>query len=401
MDNESVKKISTSLRLLLKPRIVRSGNKEYLYDKCRKKEVKATPEERVRQAVLNYFHLTKLVPVHNMRTEVSMKQYGYIGRNDRADILILRPDRNKVLAVIECKAAHITISEDVISQALRYAKALNSEYAFATNGKYLVSYAFDKKRGYVAVKCPGTYRKMCRSFENHLPQVQTVYERTDLKNLENIKYIRKHFYDYIGEATPNQMLPFIANLCDGLRDIHTHLEPHEYSGFSLIDDIGVKTLEIAVPGGGKFNNNNYRVFKVKDAAGQSFEIGMAVARYGSAKGDKTMLAIAVNDGIKCHHALQLVCDHNLIIEEENNNICYEIIHNGKINVGRKGSAKISEVLDYVKNNNPSLVGRDAKVHLAKFHSGELISVKSPDFVFLFERLVNYVLLLEKFREQKL
>lgn len=111
------------------------------------KKVVLTPEERVRQSVVSYFRWILRTPLRYMQTEVSMKRYGYTSRKDRADLLILRPDGNTILAVIECKAAHVEISEEVIGQMLRYAKALNTEYAFATNGHDFFAYGFQRKKG--------------------------------------------------------------------------------------------------------------------------------------------------------------------------------------------------------------------------------------------------------------
>ena len=121
-------------------------NRKYVYDKSRKKEVAATPEEKVRQAVVAYFRWILHTPIRYIQTEISMKRYGYIGNKDRADIIVLRPDGETVLAVIECKADYVEISKDVIAQMLRYAETLNAEFAFSTNGKKLVSYGFDKNR---------------------------------------------------------------------------------------------------------------------------------------------------------------------------------------------------------------------------------------------------------------
>ena len=314
--------------------------------------------------------------------------------------MILRPDGNTILAVIECKAAHVEISEEVIGQMLRYAKALNTEYAFATNGHDFFAYGFQRKKGYLPVECPGSYREMCLSCENPVPQSQTIGMRSDLHKLNDIKFIRRTYYDYIGGQTRDELLPFIANLCDGLRDISECLKPEEYSGFFLEQDLGIRTMEIVVPGGARFNNNNYRVFKTKDKSGQSFKVGLAVSVYGGEKNEKTMLAVAVDNGKRCHHALQLILDTNTIISSDEAGIYYELTHNGKINVGRRGCAKISEVMEYVKRENPSLASADGRIHFGRIHGDELLFVTSAEFAEVFDRLISYVLILEKFREFK-
>ena len=394
------KKKNVLLRFIPSPKTYVSEGKEYVYDRCRQKKVVLTPEERVRQSVVSYFRWILRTPLRYMQTEVSMKRYGYTSRKDRADLLILRPDGNTILAVIECKAAHVEISEEVIGQMLRYAKALNTEYAFATNGHDFFAYGFQRKKGYLPVECPGSYREMCLSCENPVPQSQTIGMRSDLHKLNDIKFIRRTYYDYIGGQTRDELLPFIANLCDGLRDISECLKPEEYSGFFLEQDLGIRTMEIVVPGGARFNNNNYRVFKTKDKSGQSFKVGLAVSVYGGEKNEKTMLAVVVDNGKRCHHALQLILDTNTIISSDEAGIYYELTHNGKINVGRRGCAKISEVMEYVKRENPSLASADGRIHFGRIHGDELLFVTSAEFAEVFDRLISYVLILEKFREFK-
>lgn len=401
MHYSSLRKIFEALRLFPLPEAYESGGRQYIYDQCRRKSVMATPEEKIRQLVVHYLRRVLHTPIRCMQTEVSLRRYGYTNRNDRADIIILRPDGETVLAVIECKAPQVPIGEGVINQTLRYAKALNAEYAFAANGSELAVYGFDKRKGYVPIKAPGSYGKMCRSFNNAVPQIRTIDERPALQKLNSIKFVRKYYDDYIGRQTDDKLLPFIANLCDGLRDISVRMKPAPYSYFTLKEDLGVRTMEITVPGGGTFNNNNYRMFKVKNSDGEEFAVGLAVSVYGGAGSEKTMIAAAVDNGSRCHHALQLILDTNVRISNDNIGIYYEITHSGKINVGRRGCARNSETVNFVKNEMPSLIGTDGRIHLGKIHDGELISSASREFVELFDCLVSYVLILEKFRAVKL
>lgn len=375
--------------------------KKCLYDKCRKKYIAKTPEEVVRQSVVRYFRWILHTPLRNMQTEVSMKRYGYLGRKDRADILLLRPDCHTILAVIECKAAGIPIDDKVIDQLLRYANALNTEYAFATNGTVLKVYRFSRKDGYIETECPISYKEMCQSYCNETPQVMTLYTRAALEQLHNLKYIRKNYDDYLGRQSNYQSLPFLANLCDGLRDISVFLSPAQYQLFSLEKDYGIRTIKIGVPGGGNFNNNNYRVFSIRDKEEHTYKCGLAVSVYEGSSEEKTMLAIAVDDGNRCHHALQLILDTNIEMSKSGEKQCYKIYHSGKINVGRKGRAKVKEVLDYVEERMPALIDKKTgRIYLGKFYSHELIYVTSKGFVSFFENIISYVLILEEFRRMK-
>lgn len=398
MNELYTKNISKFLKFLPTAKIINVDGKQYFFDKCRKKNILATPEEYVRQSIISYFRWLLRTPICYMQTEVSMKRYGYTSRKDRADILILRPDGKTILAVIECKAEHVEINEEVISQMLRYANALNTEYAFATNGKILISYQYDKKKGYMPVACPLSYRKMCCSYANNTPQVMAIAKRKELKDLEDLKYVRKNYDTCIGRQTRKELLPFLANLSDGLQDIHFILPAEDYTEFTLLKDLGVRTMEITTPGGSF--NSNYRVFSVKSKEGKIYKIGISVSVYGIEPKERTMLAIAVDNGEKCHHALQLIFDTNTIIAKDKQGTYFEISHKGKINVGRKGSAKIDEVLEFVRKEMPLLIGEDLRIHLGKIHNTDLIVVTSPEFKNFFDRIISYTLILEDFRYRK-
>lgn len=362
------------------------------------KVYKKTPEEIVRQSVIRYFRWKLHTPLKTIQTEVSMKRYGYLNRKDRVDILLLRPDYHTILAVIECKAVGIPVDEKVIDQLLRYADALNTEYAFATNGTVLRVYRFKQKDGYVETECPVSYKEMCQSYCNETPQVMTLYSRANLEQLHNLKYIRKNYDKYLGRQSNDQYLPFFANLCDSLRDISVSLNPTLYQLFSLEEDYGIRTMKIVVPGGEKFNNDNYRVFAITDKGNHFYKYGFAVSVYRGASEEKTMLVVSVDDGHRCHHALQLILDTNIEITQSNKKQCFKIYHSGKINVGRKGKAKVKEVLDYVEENMPSLIDKsNSQIYLGKFYDHELIYVTSKEFVHFFENLISYVLILEEFR----
>lgn len=102
-----------------------------VWDPLRKKEVPATPEEKVRQWFIYELMHTVGVPVQLMNSEVAFS----FGQKDyRADILIY--DRKGCpLAVVECKRDTVRIGPEVIRQAMRYNAVLDVRYIFVTNGK--------------------------------------------------------------------------------------------------------------------------------------------------------------------------------------------------------------------------------------------------------------------------
>lgn len=109
---------------------------ELIWDPLRKKEVAATPEERVRQWFIVQLRDAFGVPEHMMNSEVGFK---FGAKSWRADILVY--DRaGKPLAVVECKRPDVALDAHVIEQAMRYNSVLGVRFLFVTNGKMTYLY---------------------------------------------------------------------------------------------------------------------------------------------------------------------------------------------------------------------------------------------------------------------
>lgn len=101
-----------------------------VYDKYRRKYVKLTPEEHVRQFFLSYLsnvlcYPTGLTSVEHLVVINRLKQ--------RADIVCFDKTLRPYL-IVECKAPTIAITKEVFMQALRYNMQLGVRYVVVTNG---------------------------------------------------------------------------------------------------------------------------------------------------------------------------------------------------------------------------------------------------------------------------
>lgn len=105
-------------------------NKRYIFDVVRKKDILLTPEEWVRQHCLQYLIQEKNYPLSLINVEKKLKVYG---RDKRYDIIVYTP-QGEVTLLVECKAPHITIDQDVFDQIARYNLSANSQYLMVTNG---------------------------------------------------------------------------------------------------------------------------------------------------------------------------------------------------------------------------------------------------------------------------
>lgn len=114
---------------------------EQIWDPLRKRNVTATPEERVRQWFILQLKEAFKVPGHLMMSEVGFR---FGGKPYRADIIVY--DRNaSPLAVVECKRPDVALDAAVVEQAMRYNAVLGVKFLMLTNGN--LTYIYTLKEG--------------------------------------------------------------------------------------------------------------------------------------------------------------------------------------------------------------------------------------------------------------
>ncbi|MCR9182462.1 MAG: type I restriction enzyme HsdR N-terminal domain-containing protein [Flavobacteriaceae bacterium] len=107
-----------------------SENKISIFDEIRKKFVILTPEEWVRQHVVQFLICEKHFPKGHINVE---KELVLNQTRKRYDAVIYNKD-GSIFLVVECKAPQITISQDTFDQIARYNLSLNATYLMVTNG---------------------------------------------------------------------------------------------------------------------------------------------------------------------------------------------------------------------------------------------------------------------------
>lgn len=111
--------------------IKKEKGKRYIFCSIRHKYLVITPEEIVRQLVLQYLIKVKSYPKNRIAVE---KQLDINGRKKRFDILIL----NKAVepeVLIECKAPNVPITQAVFNQITQYNMSLKTDLLIITNGR--------------------------------------------------------------------------------------------------------------------------------------------------------------------------------------------------------------------------------------------------------------------------
>jgi hypothetical protein len=117
----------------------REEGKEFIFDECRRKWIRLTSEEWVRQNFLQYLLQTKKYPASLIAVEKEIR-LGELKK--RFDILIYNAQHQPWL-MVECKAMEEPLQDDVLHQVLRYNIAVPVPYLVITNGA--ASFAYIRK----------------------------------------------------------------------------------------------------------------------------------------------------------------------------------------------------------------------------------------------------------------
>ncbi len=110
-------------------KIEMKDGKDHIFDPLRKKWIRLTPEEWVRQNFLQYLLQEKQYPASLIAVE---KEISVGELKKRFDILVYK--NNQPWLLIECKEMNVPVEEVVFHQLLRYQSALQAKHIIITNG---------------------------------------------------------------------------------------------------------------------------------------------------------------------------------------------------------------------------------------------------------------------------
>ncbi|TVR79748.1 MAG: type I restriction enzyme HsdR N-terminal domain-containing protein [Chitinophagaceae bacterium] len=125
--------------------IKQAEGKKYIFDIFRKKYIRLSPEEFVRQAFLQYLHYKKGYPKTLISIEKMVKN-----TKGRYDAMIYS-NSGDPLMLIECKNAETKLNTKVLEQISRYNIQYGIPYWVITNGEesYCLSFSEKKKPEYL------------------------------------------------------------------------------------------------------------------------------------------------------------------------------------------------------------------------------------------------------------
>ena len=111
-------------------RTTQKEGRKFIFDAFRRRWVKLTPEEWVRQNFVRYLIEEKHFPASLMAIERSLR----FNRQDfRADAVVFSSDGNPLL-IVECKAPEVKITQKVFDQIVRYNFEFQVDFLIVTNG---------------------------------------------------------------------------------------------------------------------------------------------------------------------------------------------------------------------------------------------------------------------------
>ncbi|GGB66078.1 restriction endonuclease subunit R [Flavobacterium suaedae] len=111
-------------------RFKNSENRVAIFDEIRKKFILLTPEEWVRQHVIQFLLQDNNYPKNYTNVEKVLKINGL---TKRYDAVVFEPD-GSVFLLVECKAPSVKITQDTFDQIARYNMTAKARYMMVTNG---------------------------------------------------------------------------------------------------------------------------------------------------------------------------------------------------------------------------------------------------------------------------
>jgi hypothetical protein len=125
-------------------KITKQLNKPFIYDEIRKKYVSLTPEEWVRQHILNYLINHKKFSKSLIAVE---RKLTYLNSFKRFDILVFN-NKAKADILIECKAPNVNLTSETALQLSLYNQQYKANIIIISNGLKHFSWKLDENLEY-------------------------------------------------------------------------------------------------------------------------------------------------------------------------------------------------------------------------------------------------------------
>lgn len=108
---------------------------------------------------------------------------------------------------------------------------------------------------------------------------------------------------------------------------------------------------------------------------------------------KTCICIAHDDEKDAHHALQLVVEDNVVVNQDK----VDFYHHGAITVGKYGRGKTADLRMFVTDCYPQIIS-DNKFFLGNITNNRLWRLDDPEVINVIVNMIYYSIVREEYRE---
>ncbi len=365
--------------------------KRCIFDPIREILIVETPEEIIRQKFVRYLIEELKVPKNKIELEVPMSHFKK-GAKGRADIIVYGENDEMCdipIMLIECKAPNIPLVDEVWFQAYKYDYILGAGYIIITNGSVTYGAAWDEEdKEYYFVEELPRYEQLLsdKNFKFVYDDFQG-WEKPNFKELFSNKNIEQFIeFGWLNENTSKDLYPLVLNLGAFIFDTKISCSPIKIDKLNIIED-GHRYTSFGNAGGGWWSGE-VRYFILEDKEGNNQIISVSIL--GS------YLVVAIDDFDKRHNSLQLNIDKYTEVQGNK----YTIWHDGRLTVGRSGSAKRKEVIEFIRNKEPGMVLPNGKIILGTFDCSKEIQWSQDTTKHFIKNLIKYAILRDEFRRFK-
>ncbi|MEQ8416940.1 MAG: type I restriction enzyme HsdR N-terminal domain-containing protein [Imperialibacter sp.] len=125
-----------------RPLVIEKDGQTLIYDLLRRKYLVWTPEEAVRQQMVNYLMAELHYPKGLMSIEAGLH---YNKRQKRTDLVVYN-NAGKPHILVECKAPDVKLSRGTIFQVATYNKELDANILVITNGREMICLQVEREK---------------------------------------------------------------------------------------------------------------------------------------------------------------------------------------------------------------------------------------------------------------
>ena len=283
----------------------------------RGKDFLATPEERVRQRILNWLLSVKKWPIRKIELERSYEWVGDPNRlSVRPDIELLGED-GETIVVIECKARGVQLVEAVEKQAKEYALKSDARYIWVSNGdqhKFLVRSSKRKWDSTSSLEpLAATHAPPSVNFDFPDPEDEKAVDR----------YFERSFPDDGYAALGYNNKHIVLSVHKLLFDMPEKRLPYSFDGVHVLEECGVNLHHFTTPAGGWWGL--YADY-IAATSGRVEALSVAVHTW-SVDADSIRLSVGIRRPGSSSHALQVDMGQCEWVEDRE---CWEVYHAGKM-----------------------------------------------------------------------